>query len=641
MTKNIRKLMAALLAVVMCMSLGTTALAAGPSSDYDLGLPADLETATCKESGIDFNLYNYNSNINLKYAVDGKAATADYTVLSKYFNFDGSGETNRTGSSAVGDLGKGHLTYERNLVDGAPVITLASITKEDDKQPLAATEARNIGYVFSDGHFGVTAYEDILNTPLTYNPETGYYEYDSAENAVDFDEDNNMVYVRSYLERGDASADANAKFDDDDSLADFFPFNSRIQTGENGEITFVEDSETYAVNGVSFHFDGTYGNKSIQDEDLEKPDYWFGASMSAEFFYPQNGYWMGNPMKYEFSGDDDVMVYIDGIYVMDLGGAHSRASGEIDFATGLVETWLDAANKTALYPAGRSYDHREWAAEAAAGNKLTQDDDGYYYEDGLLIRYYPTTIYECYKAAYEEQGLDADTVAAKLAEVFVKIEDETVEDAYGNEHEVYRFRLNSVHTFDWFYLERHSWEANFYTKFNLPTLAEGEEPTPEIPEIPVISFESGDASNISFMLIDEEGKVEFLEKIDIEDETSFEIPTEEGKVSAVFVKQSTSGMFWFSEEVEEDVIQATIECLANNNPSYKGYNAMAYGAGDHKLEFKTGKFVTYTFTGCDDGGELTFDDTVSEEIVVENNKDNKNNKYDKNNKNDKNNKKNK
>lgn len=137
---------------------------------------------------------------------------------------------------------------------------------------------------------------------------------------------------------------------------------------------------------------------------------------------------------------------------------------------------------------------------------------------------------------------------------------------------------------------------------------------------PTISFNSGDASNISFMLIDKEtGEVEFLYKVDIEDETSFEIPTEEGKVSAVFVKQSTSGMFWFSEKVGADLAKSAVECLAANNPSYKGYNAMAYGAGEHELEFKNGKFVTYTFTGEEDGGCLEF-----KEVIVETPNKNKN-----------------
>ena len=140
---------------------------------------------------------------------------------------------------------------------------------------------------------------------------------------------------------------------------------------------------------------------------------------------------------------------------------------------------------------------------------------------------------------------------------------------------------------------------------------------PEIEDI-TISFNNGEASNISFMLIDKTtGKVEFLKKIDIGNETSFVIPSEPGKVSAVFVKQSTSGMFWFSEEVDEDTVNATIECLKANNPSYKGHNAVAFGAGEHELEFKKNKFVTYTFAGCD----AVVKDEVIEESTPDTNVD--------------------
>ena len=71
-------------------------------------------------------------------------------------------------------------------------------------------------------------------------------------------------------------------------------------------------------------------------------------------------------------------------------------------------------------------------------------------------------------------------------------------------------------------------------------------------------------------------------------------------------------MFWFSEKVGADLAKSAVECLAANNPSYKGYNAMAYGAGEHELEFKNGKFVTYTFTGAEDGGCLEFKEVIGE-----------------------------
>lgn len=133
----------------------------------------------------------------------------------------------------------------------------------------------------------------------------------------------------------------------------------------------------------------------------------------------------------------------------------------------------------------------------------------------------------------------------------------------------------------------------------------------------IVSFKSGQASNISFMLIDKEtGEVEFVEKIDIGGETSFQIPAEEGKISAVFIKQSTSGMFWVEEVVSDEVLNNVIECLKDHNPSYKGHNAVAFGDGEHELEFKKNKFATYTFTGA---GEAIVEqeDAVVEDVVVE------------------------
>ena len=119
--------------------------------------------------------------------------------------------------------------------------------------------------------------------------------------------------------------------------------------------------------------------------------------------------------------------------------------------------------------------------------------------------------------------------------------------------------------------------------------------------VPELSFKSGTASNISFMLIDADGNVEFLHKIDIEDETSVIIPTEEGKTSAVFIKQAQSGMLWVAEEVDEGIVDKLIKCVKKNNPSYKGHDSVAFGGGDHDLTYmnnknkKNTKTVTYKF----------------------------------------------
>ena len=108
-------------------------------------------------------------------------------------------------------------------------------------------------------------------------------------------------------------------------------------------------------------------------------------------------------------------------------------------------------------------------------------------------------------------------------------------------------------------------------------------------------------------------------------------------------------MFWFEEMVDEDIRDAVIECLKKNNPSYKGHNAVCYGAGDHTLEFKKNKFATYTFTAdsvvTETKGEPVVDTPVVEEpekdeapVVEETNKPNGNNKPNKPNGNNKPNK---
>ena len=131
-----------------------------------------------------------------------------------------------------------------------------------------------------------------------------------------------------------------------------------------------------------------------------------------------------------------------------------------------------------------------------------------------------------------------------------------------------------------------------------------------------LTFKPGTISNVSYMFIDKAtGEIEFLKKIDLDgDDSIVPIIRKDDCISVMFLKQSTSGMFWFAQEVDEETQQAVIECLKDNNPSYKGYNAFTFGAGSFELEFKSGRFATYTFTGVKEGDYVKPEEAPEVEI---------------------------
>ena len=71
----------------------------------------------------------------------------------------------------------------------------------------------------------------------------------------------------------------------------------------------------------------------------EATNFFFGLDMKMNFIQPKGGL-TGNdgkqPMVFEFSGDDDVLVYIDNVLFLDLSGIHRHVGGTIDFVQGKV-----------------------------------------------------------------------------------------------------------------------------------------------------------------------------------------------------------------------------------------------------------------------------------------------------------------
>lgn len=66
-------------------------------------------------------------------------------------------------------------------------------------------------------------------------------------------------------------------------------------------------------------------------------NYGFGTKLEFKFRLTDKGTIVGtdgkeHPIKFNFSGDDDVWVYVDGKLALDVGGAHGKVTGQIDFS---------------------------------------------------------------------------------------------------------------------------------------------------------------------------------------------------------------------------------------------------------------------------------------------------------------------
>lgn len=381
---------------VLAVPLAACALLFGATSaSADQTVPfSNHIVKTVNPTGTTVNLFDYwvvdganDKSVNINNNNGNNDTGINKNHQLKFNGGGGTGINKWTGRSGIDGFGR--LPFVKNtLVNGYPEIkadTYASYGTKGD-----CTD-ESLAYLFNNDsqangkQNGKAVYNNVKGL---FRLKDGYYVYDSygsKGNYAVYNPTTNSfnVYDKAGVYKGGVS-DAN--------LGQFFPFDS-------ADKVFDEKGNSLSP-------------KQIIDGSTNL-NHHFGMSVTTEFVQPASGKTTGNKdMIFEFSGDDDVWVYIDGVLVGDLGGIHEKATLKINFATGGVHVGhVDNANDP---------------------EKTIQD----------------TTI----KAMFQAAG--ADTSNRRFS---------------GN-----TFLDSSKHTLSFFYLERGAGASNMSLKFNLTTLPSSE-----------------------------------------------------------------------------------------------------------------------------------------------------------------------
>ena len=197
-----------------------------------------------------------------------------------------------------------------------------------------------------------------------------------------------------------------------------------LESPKGGDGNPTTDSKSQNISSPN-SANGTHGffpfNQTVSTVGASQYNYGFGAKLQFDFTLTEDGNVVVGkdtsgsdikvPIKFFFSGDDDVWVYIDGELMLDVGGAHGKASGLLEFG----------ANNT--------------VTPYVSSNKNTDQNDTMVYGSGETTK---TVKYNGQPITFNKKGTT-----------------KTLEN-------------QSTHTLTMYYMERGMWESNIALAFNFP-----------------------------------------------------------------------------------------------------------------------------------------------------------------------------
>lgn len=288
------------------------------------------------------------------------------------------------------------LMRESNGTDGTglvePHFNEAFLNGENSKNT-------KLGQVYKNVEFPFTQKQIFRD-----EPGVKYWWYDAAKTSLYLRKDKTTEAY--YLGNGNG----------DGSTVDTLSDNSKNKDSQNND----------TPNGHGFF----PFNETVSSVDVRRYNYGYGAKLEIPFTLTKDGTVLDDnnakqSIKFYFSGDDDVWVFIDGQLVLDIGGAHGKAAGIIDFdQRGANE------NKVTAYVSKVKY-NKVTNQEYGAGDTTEKKTIVYTGNDLKGEKYNPTNYY------------------------------------YSNTVNIPNLSTGK-HTLTMYYMERGMWESNMAVAFNFP-----------------------------------------------------------------------------------------------------------------------------------------------------------------------------
>lgn len=329
-------------------------------------------------------LFGYDNSIRFR-AINNSQYNEDQNSGNKHYDYAYQG-----------------LVASTTNADGAPLLNgAASATVEPhfNKDFLLGENSKNakLGEVYENVKFPFTKVPNLFGNET----DVDYWCFDSKDTTLYLKQDSGQnpdsKYFLQSTKNRDPSKNVNASsgFDNVTNQYGYFPFNEKATSGA---------ASTYNYGfGTKLQMDFTL----TDDGMLETDD--------------GNGTKVKTSTKFFFSGDDDVWVFIDGKLALDVGGAHGKVSGLLEFGK------ADEKNNSVT----------AYVSKVKKGGTSGNDKDGN--NPVKTVTYKGETIYFYAKST----PLVAENTPLVLAK-------------------------GQKHTLTMYYMERGMWESNMAVAFNFP-----------------------------------------------------------------------------------------------------------------------------------------------------------------------------